>query len=265
MLWCRKMQGVTTSWRMMLMMLQHLEMNSSECSNLGRCFIHRPRPQGDEWNLLTSYYFSKHDAGKCKVLMTKLNAESDADEQGGIACLRNDPRHLCGCTASHPRRGRAASLGEDGNSCYQDIEWLRPHYPEKRKTRRSRMETRILCWCYPVQLIPPTEQCCVPRLLTSFSTWLIGKPTPTFKASLQSWQKHKERFLCAGIWRTCVLQYPIRRHQSRKHAKKKKTVVKKFTWLTYARCMCAMQYTCTYARKDSRLAPPRNYESFNLN
>ena len=23
--------------------------------------------------------------------MTKVNAESDADEQGGIACLRNDP------------------------------------------------------------------------------------------------------------------------------------------------------------------------------
>ena len=50
----------------------------------------------------------------------KCNAESDADEQGGIVCLRNDPRHLCGRTASHPRRGRAASLGEDGNSCYQD-------------------------------------------------------------------------------------------------------------------------------------------------
>ena len=26
--------------------------------------------------------------------MTKCNAESDADEQGGIVCLRNDPRHV---------------------------------------------------------------------------------------------------------------------------------------------------------------------------
>ena len=34
---------------------------------------------------------------------------------------RNDGApNLCGRTASHPRRGRAASLGEDGNSCYQD-------------------------------------------------------------------------------------------------------------------------------------------------
>ena len=80
----------------------------------------------------------------CIVTSTLLKLEESLPSP--IACLRNDPRHLCGRTASHPRRGRAASLGEDGNSCYQDIEWLRPHYPEKRKTRRSRMETRNQHW-----------------------------------------------------------------------------------------------------------------------